>query len=74
MATPIAFCIGATTSSVNVSDAHAARILAAEQKYMGAANSQETVDALLRRFFAELKGDTKSIERAALAVEDIKEV
>lgn len=67
----LSFRIGSYTSSVMISDAGAARILAAEQKYMGVLGPQETVDALFARFLAELKADTKSIERAAVVVNDV---
>ena len=55
----------------SVSDANAARILAAEKINHGTATNQETADAILQWLMAELIRDTKTVERNAVAVGDI---
>lgn len=69
----LSFVNGGTTvtGSRQVSDANATRILVAERANMGTANNQATVDALIQRFLSDMIGDTKSIERQAVAVADI---
>lgn len=61
-----------TSTPVTITDANAARILAAEKINMGTADNQATVNALNRRFIDEMIGDTKTIERQATAVADIQ--
>lgn len=67
------FTTGAATltGSLTVSDANAARILAAEGEYMSGATNQATVDLLIRRFLNDMIGDTKTIERNKIVVADL---
>lgn len=64
---------GATTlvGTRTISDANAARVLAAEKINLGTATNQDTVDAIIQRLLAEMIGDTKTIERNATVVGDI---
>jgi hypothetical protein len=67
------FVNGANTirGTLTVSNANAARLLAAEKINMGTADNQTTADALIRRFLDEMIGDTKTIERNSTPVTDI---
>jgi len=58
------------TTSV-VSDANAARIIAAQKIHLGQTTNQATIDAILRRLLTELIRDTKEVERNAVAIVDI---
>jgi len=54
-----------------ISDANAARILAAEKILLGTASSQATIDALIEAFLAERIGNTRTVERNAQAFIEI---
>jgi hypothetical protein len=64
---------GATTliGQLTVSDANAARILAAEAVNLRTVGNQATVDALIARYLAEMIGDVQTIERNQTVVAGI---